>query len=60
MMTTDARRGGFTDEVDGVASERKVDMTTDVLELAGRRWLVRWEQAMLEQAAIMRARNMTR
>lgn len=35
-------------------------MTTDALEMAGRRWLLRWERAMLEHAAMMRARNTTR
>ena len=59
-MTTDARRGGSTEEVGCVAGERKIDMTTDALEMAGRRWLLRWERAMLEHAAIMRARNTTR
>ena len=60
MMTIDARRGGSTEEVDCVAGERKIDMTTDILEMAGRRWLLRWERAMLEHAAMMRVWNTTR
>jgi hypothetical protein len=49
----------MSQRLDGLPREGRSDMTRDAFETAGRRWLLHWEGAMLDHAAIMRARNTT-